>query len=96
MHTPHLKTDEDRVHEGVTHALERFAERLTRVDVFLKDENANKGGNDKRCILEARPRGLDPVAAEHLAAEALEAVQGAASKLKHLLEHRFGRLDERR
>jgi hypothetical protein len=95
VHTPHVKTDADGVHALVARALERFAERLTRVEVFLRDVNGGKGGIDKHCLLEARPRGLDPVAAGHQAASSLEAVAGAADKLERVLEHRLGRLGER-
>lgn len=95
VHTPHVSVDEAGVHDAVARALERYAERLTRVEVFLRDVNAAKGGIDKHCVLEARPRGLDPVAAGHRAQSSLEAVTGAAGRLERVLEHRFGRLGER-
>ena len=44
-------------------ALSRFSDQLTRVEAHLSDENAGKsGGADKRCMLEARPAGKQPVA----------------------------------
>lgn len=89
----HVKTNEDRVQQEVEHALERFAERMTRVEVFLSDVNGHKGGPDKQCKLEARPRGLDPVAVEALAEQPMEAVTGALGKLERMLDSRFGRLD---
>lgn len=37
--------------------LDRFDSHLTRVEVFITDENADKSGlRDKRCTLEARPK----------------------------------------
>lgn len=70
--------------------LEHFTERLTRVEVHLKDQNSRKkNGVDKHCLIEARPRGLDPVAAEHDAAEWKDAVHEAVQKLERLLHHRI-------
>jgi hypothetical protein len=78
-------------------ALSRFSERLTRVEVHLGDENAGKhGADDKRCTLEARPTGQQPVAVTHHAATSAEALRGALQKLQNLLESRFGRLDDRK
>jgi hypothetical protein len=96
VHTPHVETDGQDLEGLVDRALERYAERLTRVEVFLRDENAGKGGLDKHCTLEARPRGLDPLVAGHQAATAAEAVAGAAGKLERLLERRLGKLGEPR
>jgi len=78
-------------------ALSRFSDQLTRVEAHLSDENAGKsGGADKRCMLEARPAGKQPVAVTHHAATLGEACSGAAQKLKNLLESQFGRLDDRK
>lgn len=96
VHSPHVNVNEDRVREEVEHALERFADRITRVEVYLQDVNGGKGGNDKQCKVEARPRGLDPVTAEHLGAQPIEAVTGAAGKLERILNTRFGRLEGHR
>jgi ribosomal subunit interface protein len=70
--------------------LEHHAERLTRVEVHLKDQNSRKkNGIDKHCLIEARPRGLDPVAAEHDAAEWKDAVHEAILKLERALAHKI-------
>ena len=80
----------------VQEELEHLAERLTRVEVHLKDVNSKKGGVDKHCVIEAHPRGMDPVAAEHEADDPKEAVTQAAIKLQHALRHRFDRRDDKR
>lgn len=80
------------VEGSVNDALQHLGERLTRVEVHLRDLNAGKGGVDKRCVLEARPRGLSPIAVEHDATEVTEAVTGAVGKLQRALQHRFERL----
>ena len=36
-------------------SLSRFSEQITSIQVHVSDENAHKeGGDDKRCLLEAR------------------------------------------
>ncbi|WP_225775134.1 HPF/RaiA family ribosome-associated protein [Pseudomonas sp. Marseille-Q5115] len=85
----------DWVGSTVEDALERFDDFLTRVEIHVSDENADKAGaQDKRCQIEARPKGHSPISVTHKA-EALDlAVQGAADKMCHALEHLMGRLDE--
>ncbi len=86
-----------QVVSDVTATLSRFSERLTRVEVHLGDENADKGGAaDKRCMIEARPAGQQPVAVTNHGATVEEACSGALRKLTSLLDSRFGRLDNRK
>lgn len=74
-----------------------FRTRITRVQVHLSDVNSSKGGiDDKRCLLEARPAGLDPVAVHHQAATVELAIDGASEKLRGTLETLFGRVDNTR
>lgn len=87
---------EEDVEKRVAEVLAPFAEKLTRVEVHLRDENAHKGGKDTRCTMEARPRGLDPVAVEAIEEGPREAVRAALTKLHSLLATRFGKLDARR
>lgn len=83
-----------RVEAEVAAALSRFGGHLSRVEVHLGDVNAGKGGDDKRCMMEARPNGQQPVAVTHRAATLEEAFDGAAEKLGNLLESKFGRLHD--
>ncbi len=81
---------------SVADTLKHLEDRITRIEVHLSDVNGNKGGNDdKRCMMEARPAGQQPVAVTDEAATVEEAVHGAANKLKRLLDHHFGRLEHR-
>lgn len=74
--------------------LERFQDRLTRVEVHLSDVNGPKSnGDDKRCVLEARPASHQPIAVTHLAATIEAAVEGAAERMEKTLGRTFGRLD---
>ncbi len=74
--------------------LARFRQDLTRIEVQLRDTNSGKkGADDKRCTLEARMAGRDPLAVTHHAESQDEAFRGATQKLIHLLEHTLGKLD---
>jgi ribosome-associated translation inhibitor RaiA len=86
-----------RVQSDVGAALSHFAEHLTRVEVHLGDENAGKAGNaDKRCMIEARLEGYRPIAVTHHAATVAEALDGAAERMVHRLDHTLGRLQDQR
>jgi ribosome-associated translation inhibitor RaiA len=83
----------DQVRSVVESALDRVSDRITRVEVHLSDENSHKSSqNDKRCVMEARLEGRQPVAVTNQAATLDQAVAGAADKLARLIEHTFGRL----
>ena len=85
------------VSASVTSKLERFDEELTRIVVHLHDDNGAKAGaHDKRCQIEARPKGLQPLSVTHKA-ESLEfALDGALEKLGHALDHQMGKLRNKR
>lgn len=88
---------EEWVKTTVQSTLERYEEDLTRIEVHLRDENGDKAGpQDKRCQMEARPKGHQPISVTHKAATLDQAVDGAATKLDHALEHLFGKLRQRR
>lgn len=76
--------------------LSRFEDQLTRVEVHLSDENGGKSGpEDKRCVLEARPRHYPPVTVTSDAADVQTSVATAAAKMQRLLETTFGRLHDK-
>jgi len=73
-------------------ALERFNGQITRVDVHLGDENGNKsGGDDKRCMIEAKLEGHGPVAVTQYSETVAQAIDGAAQRLVHRIDHTLGR-----
>jgi hypothetical protein len=83
----------DSVRVLVETALLRYRDQITRVEVHLGDENADKSGQrDKRCLVEARLEGRQPVTATALAATVSQAVQEASDKLSRLIESQLGRL----
>lgn len=81
------------VESHVLSALQRFTDRLTRVEVHLSDVNSTKGGvDDKRCLIEVRPAGQDPIALHEVADTTELAVRGATQKMQRLLDSHFARL----
>ena len=85
-----------RIRTLIRDTLDRHSDRITRVEVHLNDQNSLKGGaNDKRCTMEARVRGHQPVAVTSHAPTLREAMGSAADKLQRSLEHLLGRLERR-
>lgn len=88
-----IEVSENAVRTG----LDIFAYRLTRVEVHLKDQNADKHGPEHiRCTMEARPRGMDPIAAHADAADIQAALKGAAKTLRGRLSSAFQKLGPHR
>ncbi len=96
-HNINMNEDMDAmISATVESALERFSDHITRVEVHLSDQNSDKkGGNDTRCMMEARLEGHQPLAVTHQAASLDQAVDGAADKLARLLESTTGRLRDK-
>lgn len=90
--------------EGLTRQVEalvegtlgRFSGWVTRVEVQLSDESSSSKArdNDKRCVMEARPEGLRPLAVSHQGATLDQALKGCVKKLARLLDDTKGRLDD--
>jgi ribosome-associated translation inhibitor RaiA len=66
---------------------------LTGFEVHIADENGSKkhGPADKRCTIEARPRGRDPITVEAHADDFYPAINDAAHKLRSALTSRLER-----
>lgn len=74
----------------ISNELDRFSEKLTRIEAHINDTNSHKSGQDDiRCMLEARPEGMQPVAVTHHAGDTDQAVRGAAEKMKSMLSTLF-------
>jgi len=74
-------------------ALKHFSDQITRVEVHLSDENSHKSGpDDKRCVLEARLKGRQPIAVTYQAATLDQAVSEAAEKMKRSIENVLGKI----
>jgi ribosome-associated translation inhibitor RaiA len=85
------------VRNVVEKTLGHYSDRVTRVEVHLGDTNGKKTGpQDHSCTMEARPRGLDPVAATHKAGNNHQAIDGAVRALESMLRSRLGKLDNKK
>jgi hypothetical protein len=68
-------------------------DKITRIELHLSDENGIKEGQaDKRCMIEARLEGRQPIAVTKIAGTNEKAVDGAISKLKASLETILGKM----
>ncbi|MES2522405.1 MAG: HPF/RaiA family ribosome-associated protein [Gemmatimonadota bacterium] len=92
----HVQVGQNLVSEleaQLTASLDRFATQLRRVEVYFQDANADKSGErDKRCAIEVRMAGYEPVAVSHQADTIEAAFNAASDKLVRLLDHRFDKL----
>jgi ribosome-associated translation inhibitor RaiA len=80
----------------VESTLGHLAEHITRVEVHLSDENGDKGGShDKRCMMEARLKGHNPIGVSDEAESIGQAIDGAVEKIKKTIDHTLGRLSDR-
>jgi ribosome-associated translation inhibitor RaiA len=91
-HIPAREAFTVQVKNTVNSALSRFSEHITRVEIHLSDENGNKSGpDDKRCVMEVRLEGRQPIAVTYQGASRDEAINGAMDKLARLVEHTLAR-----
>ncbi len=78
----------DSIREELQHNLQRFDEHLTRLEVHLSDRNSDKrgGGDDIRCLIEARLEGHQPNVVSHDGQNVKQALTGAEHKLTRQLD----------
>ncbi|CAN5367407.1 HPF/RaiA family ribosome-associated protein [soil metagenome] len=96
VNTDHNMSGSEKLHNYVQSTVEaglgRFTQ-LTRVEVHLSDDNGAKShGQDKRCLLEARPAGMQPVVVTNVAGTLDDSIEGAIVKMAKLLDHTFDKL----
>ncbi|TVQ33128.1 MAG: HPF/RaiA family ribosome-associated protein [Phycisphaeraceae bacterium] len=88
----------DAIVERIEHEVEKhmrlFRERVTRVEVHLHHDDGQTPGADKKCMMEARLAGHDPLAVDHSAIDMYEAITGAAGKLERAVRHKIERHKE--
>lgn len=77
----------EKIEEIVMAEADRFLEHLTRIEVYLSDQNSHKdNGADKRCNIEARLKGKQPIAVSDDGETYDIAINGAVGKLSTSLE----------
>lgn len=84
------------VQDEATNRLARFRDNITRLEVFLSDLDAGKSGaNDKRCRVEARVAGRQPVTVTADAGKMAAAFIESVDKLIRALDADLGRAKDR-
>lgn len=79
--------------KNLNDSLSRFEEFITRLEVFLADENSDKqGSNDKRCTIEVRIKGVNPEAVTATSDNIDVAFKQATDKVIQLLRTRTEKL----
>ena len=86
----------DNMEELTRSRLSRFHDRLTRVEMHFSDETgARETVNDKRCSIEARLAGGDPITVTNEAATLDLAATGALTKMTTALDRHIGKSTNR-
>ena len=76
----------------VEEALFRFLDQIHRIDVHLGTTNNHKAGNgDKRCMIEVRMDGREPIVVTREAITLAPAIHDAIHALKKTIENALGR-----
>lgn len=79
--------------EKINRSLKRFASRITRIEVHLSDQNAQKSGaDDIQCKIEARIEGVHPVIVTDRNDTKEKAIDSAIDKMKSALDTVTGKL----
>ena len=87
---------ESVVSEKINHGLKHYADKISRVEVHLSDQNAEKAGpDDVQCKLEARVEGLQPMIVTSANESKERAVDDAVDKMKATLNTAFGKIRNR-
>lgn len=86
----------DYVEIHLSEILSRFKGAITRVDVYLSDENAGKsGGMGKRCLIEACVSNHQPIVVNHSENSIHQAIEMASDNLLRALVHFQGKISHR-
>ena len=82
------------VSKTAAETLARFTKQITRLEVHLSDEKSEvkEGPEEKRCVLEARPAGMQPVSVRAQGGNREQVLEAALQKLVHLLESDLSKL----
>ncbi len=82
-----------RIAEDLKDTLSHFEEFITRIEVFLADENsARQGSNDKQCKIEVRIKSLNPETVTATADDVDLAFKQAKEKVLQLVRTRVDKL----
>jgi ribosome-associated translation inhibitor RaiA len=93
----HSQAIESWAEERVRAQLGHLTEKLTRVEIHLRDDNsASKSSpDDKRCVMEGRIAGRRPLAVDHAGADLYKVIDQAAGKLSRAVKNDLERSSAR-
>ncbi len=78
---------------AIAKAFAKFSDHITRIEVKISDENGDKtSAIDKRCVLEVRLKGMQPLAVTSHGDTIENAVDKGIDKMKNSLDTVIGRL----
>ena len=84
---------ENFVSKKISGTLKHFANKITRIEVHLSEQNADKGGaDDIQCKIEARVAGIQPVMVVAKSDTKEKALDDAADKMKAALTSITGKM----
>lgn len=90
---PGTEKFETYVTEKINRSLKRFANKITRIEVHLSDQNARKSGTDDiQCKIEARIEGIQPIIVTDKNSTKEKAIDVAIDKMKASLDTVIGKL----
>ena len=86
------------VETSVRASLERFGPKITRVEVYLNDENGGtkEGGVDKVARVEVKIAGLPPHVTSHSSGAVADAFEAALEKMERHLDRVLGKIEGRK
>ena len=101
VHTDHNLVGGEKfiafVKTTVEGSLAYLSARISSVEVHVSDENGAKSNDaDKRCMMEARVEGHNPIAVTSHAKSVDEALDSALDKLSRSLDSTLGRIHHNR
>jgi len=84
------------VRDKVTKELGHLSDKLTRVEVHLRDDNSasKSSSNDKRCTMEARPAGRKPLTVDHAGDDLYSVITETAGKLSRAVKKNVDRAEQ--
>ncbi|PKP47052.1 MAG: hypothetical protein CVT94_12620 [Bacteroidetes bacterium HGW-Bacteroidetes-11] len=81
------------VTEKISKSLKHFADKITRIEVHISDQNSQKAGTDDiQCKIEARLEGLQPILVAGKSNTTEKALNEAIAKIKAALDTVMGKL----
>ena len=84
---------ETYVSEIIRNGLKHYVDKITRIEVHLSDQNADKGGiDDIQCKIEARVEGMKPVMVVSKSGSKEKALDDAIYKMKATLDTIIGKM----